>query len=315
MSGKVLKEPASGFMFMDTLDRGVKGYAGGWLVRGKRYNCIVETGAGAAVPLWLAGLKQAGIPLESIRWILLTHVHLDHAGGAGELLRHLPNARIGIHPLGVRHILDPQRLLSHAKVVWEKDFDLLGPMLPAPAERVVELGDGEIIEIDDVRRIKVLYTPGHTSHHVAFFEESTRGVFSGDALGAFFRGKHPFGEYVSMPGVSPPKGDIPAYVQSVERIAKLSPRRIYATHFGLWEPAMPYILSATSQIITISDLCRDVFYGGGGLQDFLSRAATLLASVRQSTRGQVELEKNYFSMAKAVWNYVVAEKGGESSPG
>ena len=194
-----------GFFFMDTLDRGVKGYAGGWLVRGPHHCIIVETGAGAAVPLWLLGLSKAGIPLDRIEWILLTHVHLDHAGGAGALLQHLPNARIGIHPDGVRHLLNPDRLLSQAKVAWGDQFELLGGMVAAPADRVVALNDGDVIELDQVRRLRVVYTPGHTPHHIAYFEETSKGIFPGDALGAFFGGEHPFGEFTPIPGFSPPK--------------------------------------------------------------------------------------------------------------
>jgi glyoxylase-like metal-dependent hydrolase (beta-lactamase superfamily II) len=305
--GEGLEELVPGFLFMDTLDRGVKGYAGGWLVKGPRHSIIVETGAGAALPLWLTGLKQAGIPFDSIEWILLSHVHLDHAGGAGALLRHLPNARIGIHPDGVRHLLNPERLLSQAKIVWGDDFELLGGMVAVQPERVVALGDGDLIELDDVRRLRVLYTPGHTQHHVVFFEETTQGVFSGDALGAIFGGEHPFGEFITIPGISPPKGDLPAYVRSIGRIAALCPQRIYAAHFGLWEPALPYIHVAAGQIGLIWDLCRDVFRGGGDLQEVRRRVAALLTGSRSTKVGQVELEKNFFAMAEAAWNYVVAE--------
>lgn len=305
--GEYLQELAPGFLFMDTLDRGVKGYAGGWVVIGRRGYVIVETGAGAALPLWLSGLSQAGIPLERIEWILITHVHLDHAGGAGALLRHLPNARIGVHPNGVKHLLDPERLLSQAKAVWGNDFDLLGGMIAAPAERVVALADGDLIELDNVRRLRVIYTPGHTPHHIVFYEETTKGVFSGDALGAFFSGNHPFGEFVSIPGISPPKGDLPAYVRSVGRIAGFSPRRIYATHFGLWEPAMPYIFAAAGQIGLVWDLCRDISQQGGTLQEVRERMAGMLAGTRLTNVGQEELEKNFFAMVEAAWNYVASE--------
>lgn len=303
-----LHELAPGFLFMDTLDRGVKGYVGGWVVKGRRRHILVETGAGAAVPLWLSALAQAGIPLASIEWILLTHVHLDHAGGAASLLQHLPNARIGVHPDGIRHLVNPERLLAQAKVAWGDDFDLLGAMLPAPAERIVGLADGDVIELEDVRRLRVLHTPGHTPHHAAFFEETTRGVFSGDALGAIFDGEHPFGEFLTIPGISPPIGDLPCYIRSVARIADLCPQRIYAAHFGLWEPALPFIHIAAGQICLLWELCREVRTNGGTLEEVQQRLACLRAGARLTSRGQAELEKNFTGVGAAVWNYVTTRE-------
>lgn len=303
-----LQELAPGFFFLDTLDRGVKGYVGGWLIAGSRGFILVETGAGAAVPLWLSALTRAGIPLESIEWILVTHVHLDHAGGAGELLQHFPWARLGVHPDGIRHLVKPERLMSQAKLAWGDDFELLGAMLPAAPERVVGLADGEVIDLDGVRSLRVLYTPGHTAHHLVFFEETTRGVFSGDALGALFGGEHPFGEFITIPGISPPVGDIPRYLDSIGRIAELNPQRIYAAHFGLWEPAIPLVHLAAGQISLLWDLCRNVYHAGGKPADVHQRVARLLEQTRRSGRGQLELIKNFNSMLTSIWNYVAAQE-------
>lgn len=302
-----LQERAPGFLVMDTLDRKVKGYAGGWLVQGRNECVIVDPGAGAAVPRWIEAFERAGIPFERVTWILLTHVHLDHGGGAGGLLHHFPNARIGIHQDGVRHLLNPERLLSQAKLAWSDDFHLLGPMVPAPAERVVALGDGDVIDVDGGRRLHVLHTPGHTQHHLAYFEETTRGVFPGDALGAIFGGEHPFGEFITIPGFSPPKGDLPVYLGSVRRIADLFPQRIYASHFGLWEPALPYIHAAAGEVWLLWEMCREVCVRGGTVEDAKHRMAVKLAAMRHSTTGQAELEKNFFAMVEAAWNFVVQD--------
>jgi len=305
--GEDLQELAPGVFFMDTLDRGVKGYAGGWLVAGQRGYALVESGAGAAVPRWLAALTAAAIPLDQVEWVLVTHVHLDHAGGAGELLRHLPRARLGVHPDGIRHLVNPERLLSQARQAWGDDFHLLGEMQPAPAERVVGLADGEIIDLGGPR-LRVVYTPGHTPHHVIYFEETSRGVFSGDALGAIFGGADPFGEFITIPGISPPVGDIPRYLDSIRRIADLGPQRIYAAHFGLWEPALPLVHLAAGQISLLWELCREVRQAGGGLPDVQRRLAELLAATRRSNRGGEELVKNFSAMMTSAWNYVVAQQ-------
>jgi len=304
LSGEDLHEPVPGFLFMDTLDRGVAGYACGWVVKGRRNSILVETGAGAAVPMWLSALDRAGISHESIEWILLTHVHLDHAGGAGELLRHLPNARIGIHPDGIRHLIDPQRLVSQAKAVWKDDFALLGSMLPAPADRIVPLADGDLIDLDGVRRFRVIHTPGHTPHHAVFFEETTRGVFSGDALGAFFSASKP-GLFSTVPGISPPLGDIPEYLSSIARIAELRPQCIYAAHFGLWEPAHSFIHIAAGQVALLWKLCREVRRSGGTLKEVQCRAAGILAGSPPGRLPQAELERSSLAMAEAAWNFVI----------
>jgi len=299
-----LTELAPGFFFIDTLDRGVRGYVGGWLVEGERGVVIVDPGAGASVPLWLSALKEAEIGPERVEWILLTHIHLDHAGAAGGLLEHLPNARIGVHPAGIKHLLNPERLMTQARLAWGEDFDLLGEMLPAPTDRIVGLNDGEMLSLDTDPCFRVLYTPGHTPHHIAYLEETTGGIFSGDALGAFFGGMHPFGEFMPIPGISPPVGDIPQYLKSIRKIADFRPRRIYASHYGLWEPASLFIDLAIKQIGEIWELCREVHDGGGTLSQLQQQWWEQLMPQRLSLRGQVELEKNFNSMLAAVWNYV-----------
>lgn len=291
---------------MDVLDRGVPGYAGAWVVEGRRGYILVESGPGAALPLWLSALPAAGIPFEQIEWILVTHIHLDHAGAAGALLEHLPRARIGVHPRGVKHLVNPARLLSEASRVWGKDFELLGPMVPAPAERVVALADSDVIELDGVRRLRVLHTPGHAPHHACFFEETTRGLFPGDALGGIFTEEGPFGEAMTMPGIAPPRGDLPTYINSVRRLAELQPHRLYATHFGLKDSALRHIEVAAGQIAILWDLCDSVQRRGGTLPEAVERAYALWAGARQTAIGDEELRKDIALVTEAAWNYVTA---------
>lgn len=302
-----LQEMAPGFLLLDVMDRGVPGYAGLWVVEGRQGYILVESGSGAALPIVLSALSAAGIPPERIEWILPTHVHLDHAGSAGALLLHLPNARIGIHPRGVRHLVNPERLLSQARAVWGSDFDLLGPMVPAPPERVVALADGDVIELDGLRRLRVLHTPGHAPHHASYFEESTRGLFPGDALGALFGPDGPFGEFFTMPGIAPPRGDLPAYIRSVRRLAQLGPQRLYATHYGLWDPALPHINAAAGQVAILWDLCREVHRDGGALRDAKAQATEMLAGARRNQVGDVEFHKDAALVTEAAWNYVAGD--------
>jgi len=299
-----LQEMAPGFHMLDVLDRGLPQYAAGWVVEGRRSYALVEVGTGAAIPLWLNALHAAGIAPERVEWILVTHVHLDHAGAAGALLKHLPNARIGVHPRGIRHLADPTRLLEAARAAWGSDFDLLGPMEPAPADRIVGLQDGAEVDLDGLRRFRVLHTPGHAPHHVCYFEETSRGVFPGDALGGIYPEGGPFGEAWHMPGIAPPMGDLPMFIRSVRRIKELAPQRLYATHFGLKEDARPYLDAAAGQIALLWELCEEVSRNGGTLTDAQERVIATALRARTTDVGNEELRKDYRLITEAAWNYV-----------
>ncbi|OOG46782.1 MBL fold metallo-hydrolase [Rhodanobacter sp. C01] len=202
---------------------------------------IVENGRGAfidcgtnhSVPRMLAALVDAGITAADVDWLILTHVHLDHAGGTGELIARLPNAQLVVHPRGARHMIDPSVLWAGASAVYgeavmEREY---GRLRPVPAERVVEAQDGYIASLAG-RPLHCLDTPGHAKHHIAIHDKQADVCFTGDVFGLSYRefdtAKGPF----ILPTTSPVQFDPEELHASIDRLLALQPVAMYPTHFG-----------------------------------------------------------------------------------
>lgn len=188
---------------------------------------LIETGPGITVDNLLAGISYLGLSPDELRHILLTHIHLDHAGAAGTLLERYPNAQLYVHERGARHMIDPSRLLASAQRIYGAMMDALwGPFLPCPAERVNVVTDGDRLDLGGTS-INVLYTPGHASHHVSYDCPDAMLIFAGDVAGV----RIPPSSLV-WPPTPPPDIDIPAWHQSIQRLRERSPERVMITHFG-----------------------------------------------------------------------------------
>ncbi|MEX1140886.1 MAG: MBL fold metallo-hydrolase [Thermoleophilaceae bacterium] len=183
---------------------------------------IVDPGPTSSVQTLLEGLED-----EQPRALLLTHIHLDHAGAAGVLCRRFPSLKVYVHERGARHLADPSRLLASAQRLYGDDMDRLwGEFAPVPEERIVALAGGETIE----GGLRVAYTPGHASHHVSYFDEVTGEAYVGDVCGV----RIPPHEYV-IPPTPPPDIDVELWMQSLGQVATWGPRALCLTHFGRFE--------------------------------------------------------------------------------
>ena len=194
---------------------------------------FVDVGTNHSVPDLLAELQRQGVPREAVDWIILTHVHLDHAGGAGELLRHLPSARVWLHPRGVRHMVDPTQLVAGAAAVYGADVvqRTYGTLRPIPRERIVEAGDGDVIELAG-RPLRALDTPGHARHHIGIWDEASRAFCPGDTFGLSYREfDGPNGPFI-LPTTSPVQFEPEALRASIERMLGFDPQAMYLTHYS-----------------------------------------------------------------------------------
>lgn len=204
-------------------------------------HCIVEDGRAALVDTAtnsntttvLAALAARGIQPEQVDWILLTHIHLDHAGAAGALARLLPNARLSVHPRGARHMTDPSRLVAGTVAVYgaEETREKYGDILPIAPDRIVEANEDSVLRLG-TRTIRVLDTPGHARHHVCYVDEATGHIFTGDTFGLSYRELDNAGRAFVLPVTTPNQFEPEAMHESVERIAALRPEAVYLTHFG-----------------------------------------------------------------------------------
>ena len=216
--------------------QGTAGVVAAYLITGPDGHTLVETGPGSTLDMLERAVAATGTRLDDIAQLAVTHIHLDHAGAAGSLLRRLPNARLFVHPAGAAHMIDPSKLLASATRIYGIRMDALwGAFEPCPADRVVMLADG--IELGCGRRTLVaLHTPGHASHHIAFHDPERHTVFTGDVGGVRLASS----SYVRPP-TPPPDIDIEAWHASVDRIRALGPRALDLTHFGRFDDPMPHL--------------------------------------------------------------------------
>ena len=194
---------------------------------------LVDTGTSHAVPAVLDAIVARGRTPADVEWVVLTHIHLDHAGGAGALMQALPNARLLVHPRGARHMVDPSRLIASATSVYGEETmrQTYGDILPIAAERVVESAEGMTIDFGE-RRWTVFDTPGHARHHHAILDSASNGIFSGDTFGLAYPDLTVDGRAFIVPTTTPVQFEPEAMRESVERLAALKPECLYLTHFG-----------------------------------------------------------------------------------
>ena len=203
------------------------------LIRSGDTVAIVDTGNNASVPHVMAALAELGLGTEAVSHVLLTHIHLDHAGGAGAFMAACPNATLVVHPRGARHMADPSKLWAGTVAVYgEADATArYGEILPIAAERIVEATDDMVIDLNG-RALRVADTPGHARHHVCYFDERSRAWFTGDVFGLSYRELDRDGMAFVFPSTTPVQFDPPALHASIDRLMAAEPSAMYLTHFS-----------------------------------------------------------------------------------
>lgn len=194
---------------------------------------LVDTGSNASLPIVLQALKAKGLTPAQVEYVILTHIHLDHAGGAGALMQALPNARLTVHPRGARHMVDPARLVAGTIAVYgeAQARRMYGEILPIPAGRIVETPEGATIRLGE-RALTFLDTPGHARHHVCIRDDRSGHVFAGDMFGLSYRELDVDGRQFAFPTTTPVQFEPAAMHASIDRLLALQPEAIYVTHFG-----------------------------------------------------------------------------------
>jgi glyoxylase-like metal-dependent hydrolase (beta-lactamase superfamily II) len=194
---------------------------------------FVDVGTNHSVPRLLAALEALGVAREAVQYVLLTHVHLDHAGGAGALLRELPNAQAVIHPRGAPHLIDPARLIKASIAVYgEATYRALyGQLVPIPAERVRLMREGERIDLAG-RELLTIDTPGHALHHYSIVDVGYRNVFTGDTFGLSYRELDTAAGAFAVPTTTPTQFDPDQLIASIDRLLSYAPQAAYLMHYS-----------------------------------------------------------------------------------
>jgi len=227
---------AAGVDYVDVQFLGRPGIIATGILQGPSGVALVDPGPSTTIGTLETALARKGIAWGDVRQLLLTHIHLDHAGAAGTLVRAHPHIEVFVHERGAPHLIDPSRLLASASRLYGGDMDRLwGEFLAVPADRVHALKGGETIAAGG-RELQVAYTPGHALHHISYFDPSGRIAFVGDTAGIRRGGSR----YV-MPPTPPPDIDLEAWRASADRILAWDPDTLFLTHFGPFQGARPQI--------------------------------------------------------------------------
>ncbi|ENO78133.1 MBL fold metallo-hydrolase [Thauera sp. 63] len=247
---------------------------------------VVDTGSNDSVPRVLSALAALGIPPENVDWVMLTHIHLDHAGGAGSLMCALPNAKLLVHPRGVRHMVDPSKLWEGTSAVYgaERAYQLYGRLVPVPAERIVPATDGLELRLAS-RRFRVFDTPGHARHHICIWDNTARAFFTGDTFGLSYRELDVDGRAFVVPTTTPTQFDPQAMHESIDRMMAMQPQAMYLTHYSRITD-VPRLAADLHRLIDAMVAVAQAARGDG-----VARHVEILAGLEQVMREETDRQK------------------------
>lgn len=260
--------------FIDLQFRGSPRVIATAILQGADGVTLIDPGPTSCLPVLESGLRDRGLTLRDVRTVLLTHIHLDHAGATGTIAERVPGVGVYVHERGAPHMIDPARLLASATRLWGDRMDAVwGAFQPVPAANVSVLKGGERLELAG-RAIRVAYTPGHAKHHVSYLDEHAGMVYVGDTAGVRVS------DYLIAP-TPPPDIDIEAWQQSLNTIDAWQPVSLFLTHFGPVFPGRAHLARFRTTVATAAETSREMIAAGGSDEE-LSRRFT--ERMRQDVR-------------------------------
>jgi glyoxylase-like metal-dependent hydrolase (beta-lactamase superfamily II) len=276
-----------------------------FLLLGDDSAALVETGPTTCLERLMGGLKEHGVSPEDVRRVLVTHIHLDHAGASGHLARLLPNATFYVHEVGYPHMVDPSKLLKSAtRIYGERMEELWGEARPVPEERLEMLEGGEEIEAAG-GVLAAHYTPGHAYHHLAYLEPGSGALFTGDVAGIRLPGQ----SYIRPP-TPPPEIDIEAWVQSIGRIRQMAPESLLPTHFGRFDDVGRHLNELEQRLQAWLIFVEGRMNEGSGRDEIADELKTrgdaemLAEGARPEESGHYDLAGDYGTLTDGLMRYV-----------
>ncbi len=247
---------------------------------------LIDTGTSFSIPGVIESLKQKNIAIEDVAYVILTHIHLDHAGGASECMRLFPNAQLVVHPRGAGHMTNPARLVAGAMSVYgEAEFKrVYGEIYPIDVERIVVAPDESRIDLNG-RSLLFLDTPGHARHHNCIYDERSQSFFTGDTFGVSYREFDVNGLEFIFPTTSPVQFDPEAAHASVDRIMRYEPRYAYLTHYSQIGNLAHHAKSMHTLIDAHVTIAQSAKNSGSDRQSIISDALRKLLLQRLSEHG------------------------------
>jgi glyoxylase-like metal-dependent hydrolase (beta-lactamase superfamily II) len=262
------------------------------LLESDGHHSLIDPGPASTLSTVREGLRSLGVSVDDLDSILLTHIHLDHAGATGSLIRENPRIAVYVHDRGAPHMSDPAKLLASAGRLWGSDLTrLFGETLPVPAENLRILEGGETLQLGK-RKMEVVYTPGHASHHVSYFDDQTGTAFVGDTGGIRIEN----GPYI-LPATPPPDIDLALWDASFQTVLSRQPSRLFLTHFGYAENPATHFAEFRERLHRWTDLAKESLTG----------AADESAAVRAFTERTTSEMENFLGVEEAEHHAFTAE--------
>jgi len=243
---------------IDLKPEGFENFSASYVIKGSRA-AIIETGPRLTVENLLAGLKEIGVKREEVDYVAVTHIHIDHAGGAGTLLPHLPNAQLLVHEKGAPHLINPEKLWTSSLQVLGSIAEMYGEFEPVPEEKILVAKEGMVLDLGKDVDLKVLEMPGHASHELSFYEKNSNGVFPGDAAGIYLS------KFDVVLINTPPPFHLEMAVSSLQRLIQMKPGWLYYSHFGPADDAVKKLKNYAARLELWGEIILDGMRRGESL--------------------------------------------------
>jgi len=244
------KKVGEKLFIVDLETGGFKNLIASYVLKGKKA-MIVETGPTSSIPNLLSGLKELEVENEDVAYVAITHVHVDHAGGVGTVLKSLPNAKVIVHSKGAPHLTDPAKLWTATQQVLGDVAKMFGEPEPVPEDRILVASEGMTLDVGDGMKLKAVEAPGHASHSLSYYEYLNEGLFPGDAAGAFL------GEFDTVFPTTPPPFRPDIAMVSLDKLISLNPKVLYYSHFGRAADAVKRLRSYIIQIKLWANIAQE----------------------------------------------------------
>lgn len=260
---------------VDVETAGIKNFIASYILKGKQ-SAIVETGPTSSIPNLLHCLRKLNIKPDEVAYVAVSHIHLDHGGGAGTLLKYLPKAKVVVHPRGAPHLADPEKLWQQSKMVLGRITEMYGKLEPVPEERIIAAADGMTLDLGNDVKLKVIETLGHASHHLSYYAPLSKGIFTGDAAGIYLN------EIGVIVPTTPAPFRLDIALASLDKLKALKPTVLYYSHFGKADNAVERLQAYERQLRLWAKIARQGVESKEGLEVISNRILESDAAVRKA---------------------------------
>jgi glyoxylase-like metal-dependent hydrolase (beta-lactamase superfamily II) len=260
---------------IDAETAGIKNFIASYVLKGKQV-AMVETGPTSSVPNLLAGLKKLDVKPEQVAYVAVSHVHLDHSGGVGTLLKYLPNAKAVVHQRGAPHLTHPEKLWGQSKMVLKSITKLYGKPEPVPEDRIIASTDRLSLDLGGSVELKVVETLGHASHHQSYFETFSHGIFPGDAAGIYLN------TIDTIVPTTPPPLRLDMALTSLDTLIDLKPKSLFYSHFGKASDAVGNLSAYKQQLELWAKIAKQGLDTGKSLDEISKRIIAGDESLRRA---------------------------------